>query len=98
MISAVGINAFAAEATPKITVFGNDNSPVKASRDVRLSSFGGSDKGMTVDFDPKKTPSVTSSKSKSKTGEQVQKRQKGQYGRLDTVEIVIFTDKNPFCR
>lgn len=52
MISAMGINAFAAEtATPKITVFGNENSPVAAgsevSVDVRLSSLDGI-KGMDI--------------------------------------------------
>ena len=44
MISAMGINAFAAEtATPKITVFGNESSPVAAGSEatfiVRLSDF-----------------------------------------------------------
>ncbi len=44
MISAMGINAFAADATPSIKVYGNENSPVtaggKASFIVRLSDFG----------------------------------------------------------
>ena len=43
MISAMGINAFAADATPSIKVYGNENSPVtagdKASFIVRLSDF-----------------------------------------------------------
>lgn len=43
MISAMGINAFAAEATPKITVFGTESGPVAANEevniDVRLSNF-----------------------------------------------------------
>lgn len=51
MISAMGINAFAAEATPKITVFGTESSPVKAGAevniDVRLSNFD-TVKGMDI--------------------------------------------------
>ena len=43
MISAMGINAFAANGTPEIKVYGNENSPVtagdKASFIVRLSDF-----------------------------------------------------------
>ena len=44
MISAMGINAFAANGTPEIKVYGNENSPVTAedtaSFIVRLSGFG----------------------------------------------------------
>lgn len=51
MISAMGINAFAAETAPKITVFGTENKPVTANEevniDVRMSSFDAV-KGMDI--------------------------------------------------